>query len=150
VAVSSFTILWCSLVRYIYNWKDKKPDNEDPNKKSDQTMVDYSLATIMMPTTLAGSQIGTYVLHSFPPILINGMLTLVLFLLGLQSAKKGWQLTKKENEALKKAAAASKVEEPNVEDVDPLNLNNIVEDKEPGTGDINMSKMLSSASVLTT
>jgi len=113
-------------------------------------MVDYSLATIMMPTTLAGSQIGTYVLHSFPPILINGMLTLVLFLLGLQSAKKGWQLTKKENEALKKAAAASKVEEPNVEDVDPLNLNNIVEDKEPGTGDINMSKMLSSASVLTT
>lgn len=84
VAVSSFTILWCSLVRYIYNWKDKKPDN--PNS----TMVDYSLATIMMPTTLMGSQIGTYVLKAFPPILINAMLTLVLFLLGLQSARKGW------------------------------------------------------------
>jgi len=53
-------------------------------------MVDYSLATIMMPTTLAGSQIGTYVLKAFPPILINIMLTLVLFLLGLQSARKGW------------------------------------------------------------
>jgi uncharacterized membrane protein YfcA len=60
-------------------------------------MVDYSLATIMMPTTLAGSQIGTYVLKAFPPILINIMLTLVLFLLGLQSARKGYQLTLKEN-----------------------------------------------------
>ena len=55
-------------------------------------MVDYSLATIMMPTTLAGSQIGTYVLLAFPAVLIDSMLTLVLFLLGLQSARKGWQL----------------------------------------------------------
>jgi uncharacterized membrane protein YfcA len=49
VAVSSFTILWCSIVRYFYNWKDKNPD------KPGATMVDYSLATIMLPTTLAGS-----------------------------------------------------------------------------------------------
>jgi uncharacterized membrane protein YfcA len=46
----------------------------------------------MMPTTLAGSQIGTYVLLAFPAVLIDSMLTLVLFLLGLQSARKGWQL----------------------------------------------------------
>jgi uncharacterized membrane protein YfcA len=60
-------------------------------------MVDYSLATIMMPTTLMGSQIGTYVLLLCPAVVIDGMLTLVLFLLGIQSARKGWQLHKKEN-----------------------------------------------------
>jgi uncharacterized membrane protein YfcA len=41
-------------------------------------MVDYSLATIMLPTTLAGSQIGGYVLEAFPAVLINGMLVVLL------------------------------------------------------------------------
>ena len=77
VAVSSFTILWCSLLRYIYNMRDRHPEKEN------NTMVDYSLATIMMPTTLIGSQIGTYVLLAFPAVLIDSILTIVLFLLGL-------------------------------------------------------------------
>jgi len=93
VAVSSFTILACSLLRLGYNWRDRHPE------KKNNTMVDYSLATIMMPTTLCGSQIGTYVLLASPPILIDIMLTLLLFLLGLQSARKGVQLHKKENAA---------------------------------------------------
>ena len=97
VAVSSFTILWCSILRYGYNWKDKHPERKNT------TMVDYSLATIMMPTTLCGSQIGTYVLLAFPPVLINSMLTLVLFLLGLQSARKGLQLHRKENKQMEEA-----------------------------------------------
>jgi len=49
VAVSSFTILWCSLLRYIYNWRDKNP------VKPQSTLVDYNLASIMLPTTLFGS-----------------------------------------------------------------------------------------------
>ena len=72
-------------------------------------MVDYSLATIMMPTTLCGSQIGTYVLLAFPPILIDIMLTVLLFLLGIQSARKGVHLHKKENAAF----AARKLEDEN-------------------------------------
>ena len=83
-------------------------------------MVDYSLATIMMPTTLCGSQIGTYVLLAFPPILIDGMLTLLLFLLGLQSASKGWQLHKKENAAF----AAAKLEEEKKADDEKKNSDN--------------------------
>lgn len=64
-------------------------------------MVDYSLATIMLPTTLAGSQIGTYVLEAFPAVLINGMLVVLLAVLAIQSARKGLQLTRKENELMK-------------------------------------------------
>ena len=119
-------------------------------------MVDYSLATIMMPTTLAGSQIGTYVLHSFPPILINIMLTTVLFLLGLQSARKGWQLTKKENEMLRKAAEAEstkpkvgETEELIIEDNDPLN-NRLSEpvDRPSMPGDINKSRTSEISSIV--
>lgn len=49
VALSSFTILMGSITRFIYNYRDKNPD------KPNVVLIDYSLAVIMMPTTLAGS-----------------------------------------------------------------------------------------------
>ena len=49
IALSSFTILCGSVMRFVYNFKDKHPD------KPDVVLIDYSLAVIMMPTTLAGS-----------------------------------------------------------------------------------------------
>ena len=49
VAISSFSILINAIMRYVYNWKTKHPT------KKGMVLVDYSLATIMSPTTLAGS-----------------------------------------------------------------------------------------------
>ena len=49
VAISSFSILINSIMRYAYNWKTKHPT------KKNMCLVDYSLATVMSPTTLAGS-----------------------------------------------------------------------------------------------
>ena len=49
VALSSFSILINSIMRYFYNWKTKNPS------KPGQVLIDYSLATVMSPTTLAGS-----------------------------------------------------------------------------------------------
>jgi uncharacterized membrane protein YfcA len=43
----------------------------------------------MMPTTLAGAQLGALILLTFPNIYIQLMLTLMLLFLGIQSAKKG-------------------------------------------------------------
>jgi uncharacterized membrane protein YfcA len=51
-------------------------------------LVDYTLATIMMPTTLAGSQIGSFILKSFPALYINIMLTTLLSVLSYQSYMK--------------------------------------------------------------
>ena len=49
VAISSFSILVNAIMRYLYNWRTKHPS------KHGMVLIDYSLATIMSPTTLAGS-----------------------------------------------------------------------------------------------
>ena len=77
VAISSFSILINAIMRYVYNWKTKHPT------KKGMVLVDYSLATIMSPTTLAGSQIGSIMLKTFPSLWIQVLLTLLLGLLGV-------------------------------------------------------------------
>ena len=77
VAISSFSILVNAIMRYIYNWRTKHPT------KQGMVLIDYSLATIMSPTTLAGSQIGSIVLKVFPALYIQVLLTLLLGLLGV-------------------------------------------------------------------
>ena len=64
VAVSSFSILICTTFRFFYNFRTKNPEKPHMN------VLDYSLAAIMMPTTLAGSQIGGFVLLIFPSLYI--------------------------------------------------------------------------------
>lgn len=54
-----------SIGRYIYSLKIMNPD------KPNTVVVDYSLATIMISTCLAGSQIGdTFFLKVFPDLVI--------------------------------------------------------------------------------
>lgn len=58
-------ILCGAVARFIYTWKIRNP------VKPYSTVVDYSLATIMISTTLAGSQIGAaFVLKLFPSLVI--------------------------------------------------------------------------------
>ena len=77
VAISSFSILINSIMRYFYNWKTTNPT------KPGMVLIDYSLATVMSPTTLAGSQIGSIALKTFPALYITILLTLLLGLLGV-------------------------------------------------------------------
>lgn len=90
VAISSFSILVCTTMRFFYNFKTRHPEKPNMN------VLDYGLASIMMPTTLAGSQIGGYVLKAFPSIYIQALLTLLLAFLTYQTTKKGLQLHRKE------------------------------------------------------
>ena len=59
-------------------------------------LLDYSLASVMMPTTLAGSQFGSFFFIIFPSLYIQVLLTLLLGLLGWQSARKAMELHEKE------------------------------------------------------
>ena len=52
IAISNLVILMGSVARFIYSFKVRHP------QKPYTVVVDYSLATIMISTTLAGSQIG--------------------------------------------------------------------------------------------
>jgi len=93
VAISAFSILVCTTMRFFYNFATKHPQKKHMN------VLDYSLASIMMPTTLAGSQIGGFILLIFPALYINIALTLLLAFLTYMSFKKGMQLDAKEKAA---------------------------------------------------
>ena len=80
------------------NFRERHPEKENV------VVIDYDLVAIMMPTTLAGAQIGAIILITFPSIIILVMLTLLLALLAVQSTQKARALTKKENEERKKQA----------------------------------------------
>ena len=83
VALSSMVILFGSVARFFYQLRHKHP--EKPNT----VMVDYSLATIMISTTLAGSQIGNSLfLQVFPPLIIQSCLEALLLFLAVQSLFK--------------------------------------------------------------
>ena len=90
VAISSFSILVCTTMRFLYNFRARHPERPYVN------VLDYGLASIMMPTTLAGSEIGGYILLIFPAIYIQGALTLLLAFLTYQTTKKGLQIHRKE------------------------------------------------------
>lgn len=88
-------ILMSSGARYIYSLKTKNPD------KPHSVVVDYSLATIMISTVLAGSQIGdTFFLKVFPSLIIQISLEILLLFLAVQSLFKARDISKAETEAL--------------------------------------------------
>ena len=87
IALSDMIILCGSLTRFIYTWRMKNP------VKPNTPIVDYSLATIMISTALAGSQIGiSLFLKVFPPLIIQICLELLLVFLALQSFYKATDL----------------------------------------------------------
>ena len=96
IAISSFSIFMTTLARFVMNFKLPHPE------KKHSVVIDYNLVTIMMPTTLAGAQIGAFILVIFPSLYIQIALTITLIILGAQSTKKAIDITKKENEDAKK------------------------------------------------
>jgi len=64
IAISSMAILVCTVTRWLMNFNQRHPE------KKNVIVIDYGLACIMMPTTLAGSQVGAIILVTFPSIAI--------------------------------------------------------------------------------
>jgi len=84
-------------VRFFINFKERHPE------KDNVVVIDYNLVSIMMPTCLCGAQIGAFILILFPSIIIQIILTLMMFGLTIQSTFKAISITKKENKARKEA-----------------------------------------------
>ena len=81
IALSGFTILACSVTRYIYSINEKHPEK-------DAVIIDYDLATIMLPVVMMGSMTGVLINIMFPSMLLSICLTVVLTLLTFQAACK--------------------------------------------------------------
>jgi len=94
IAISSFSIMCSTLARFFFNFNERNPD------KKDSTSIDYGMTNVMMPLILIGSLIGAYVYVAFPDIVIQIILTILLFVLMLESGRKFREIFKKESEAL--------------------------------------------------
>eukprot|EP00347_Sterkiella_histriomuscorum_P009630 403340471 len=90
IAMSGFTILTCSIVKFVYGLNEHHPEK-------DAVIIDYSLATIMLPVVMMGSMIGVLLNIMFPSLLLQTILTIVLLLLTWQSLGKARTIYKKEN-----------------------------------------------------
>ena len=80
----------CTIMRFFYNFNTMHPE------KKGVVLIDYSLVAIMMPTTIAGSQVGAIVLKTFPAMMIQVFLTILLGGLTYQSYRKAKELHLKE------------------------------------------------------
>jgi len=83
VSVSAFATFSATMGSFITSFKSRHPE------KKGSVLIDYGLTCIMMPTTLAGAQIGSFILIVFPAPIIQIFLILMLIALGLQSLRKG-------------------------------------------------------------
>jgi uncharacterized membrane protein YfcA len=81
VAVSGFTILLGSLCRYATTINGRHPDK-------DATCIDYSVTNLMLPTVLVGSITGVFINMSFPTLILQILLSILLFCLSLMAGFK--------------------------------------------------------------
>ena len=100
VTLSGFSILSCSVTRFIYNYHLKHPEK-------DAVVIDYGLATVMLPTVVIGSSIGVLFNLAIPTLFLQIVLTLLLIILTIQSSLKARQIFKRETAILNKQKAFS-------------------------------------------
>lgn len=91
IAVSGLTIFLGSLARFIMTINNRHPEK-------DATLVDYSLANIMLPCVMAGSLIGVFFNLTFPPLVLQICLSIVLSFLAIMSGRKALDIYNKESE----------------------------------------------------
>lgn len=105
IAISSFSIMCSTLARFFFNFNERHPD------KPGCTSIDYGMTNVMMPLILIGSLTGAYIYVSFPDLVLQIVLTLLLFILMVESGRKFFDTYKKES--LAKVADEPKVVEIN-------------------------------------
>lgn len=101
IAVSSLNIAITTLTRFILNFHRKHP--EKPNV----SVIDYNILTIMMPTCMAGAQIGAFLLITFPDLYIIIALTITVAALCKETYNRALIITEQENK--KELEAANKL-----------------------------------------
>ena len=63
IAISGFAIFISSLARYLFQLSDKHPEK-------DAVLIDYGLATIMLPIVIMGSMVGVLANVMLPSLVL--------------------------------------------------------------------------------
>lgn len=89
ITISGFSMLTCSITRFLMTMKHQHPEK-------DAVVIDYGLATVMLPTVMMGSYIGVLMNLTVPTLLLQIVLTVLLFAMCIQSSLKARQIFKRE------------------------------------------------------
>lgn len=106
ITISSFAIFCSSLTRFIFNFRERHPE------KDSCVVIDYGMTNVMMPLILIGSLTGAYIYLSFPDIILEIILTIILLILTIQSFRKFLDVYRKETMArlISQVGVAEKIE----------------------------------------
>jgi uncharacterized membrane protein YfcA len=83
IPVATFATFAATIASFIANFRSRHPE------KKHSVIYDYGVICVMMPTTLAGAQIGSYILIVTPAVIIQIFLVLLLLALMVQTGRKG-------------------------------------------------------------
>lgn len=105
VGISAFLIVTTSFTRFFFNFNERHP--EKPNCCE----IDHNMVAIMIPLTLLGSLIGSFVYKSFPEALLISVLIFLQFYMLFDSHKKYKKQCEKEDKEEKERAKKRDEEE---------------------------------------
>ena len=63
IAISGLSIFLCAIVKFGFHLNDRHPEK-------DAVLIDYSLASIMLPAVMMGSMIGVIANQALPPLVL--------------------------------------------------------------------------------
>lgn len=89
ICLTSFALICTSLARFLQTFNDGHPEK-------DACVIDYNIATVMMPAVLLGSFIGAFLNIIMPTLIILIALTVILFAMAIQAGIKYVQIYRKE------------------------------------------------------
>jgi len=90
IALSGFTIFSCAVVRFLFFLNHKHPEK-------DAVLIDYDLASIMLPIVMTGSMIGALASITLPNLILQILLTILMVSLTILTGLKGRSIYQKEN-----------------------------------------------------
>ncbi|KAK5575921.1 hypothetical protein RB653_007056 [Dictyostelium firmibasis] len=120
IPLSNCLVAGCALANFIQNFPRRHPF-------SNKHLIDYSVALLIEPLTLAGTIFGVYLHTYFPPLVILLLLVITLGFTSYKTISKGidiWKSEKKKKESL-------------LSNTDDNNNNNDDDDNNNNTGDGN-------------
>ncbi len=124
IPLSRITIFAGSLVNYILNWTQRDPHNEK------RFLINYNLASIMMPLLLAGTQVGVIFSRFLPAAAITFILVFYL----TTSVRQMYQRAKKDT--AKELELIAKLEESHNQSIDEGNHNSVKERRDSTTDNV--------------
>lgn len=105
ISLSNITIAASGLIGYLFNFRKRHPLKKDLDGKPSGTLMEYSIAIVLLPMGVVGATCGSIISYLLPEPILIGVLTATLVYIFITTALKLKRMCKAENEAKAKAAA---------------------------------------------